>query len=231
MRNGQFGSANTIVKFLTFICLVCLMYGCAAFRSEIEGRYESSFNKNLGSEKVNVAFLFSHFSQAHGYDAIPKLQSKWSIVSDFDDIFMESLNNISNIKKFSTFTDLAEDINSPKRRAEKDSLKSTHDYTIQIKFLEEKSFARHFIAGFFSTASLTIFPLAYSWKYSMEVDVFDQREVLIQNYHRSADLTIWVQTLLIFVYPFQTEKMKMEEIYIGFLSDVFKQIESEKILK
>ena len=222
---------SILKKALVFIFIVSIVSGCATFRSDIEGSYPSPVRKNLGSEKVSVFFLFSHFAQTHGYDAIPKLQKKWSVISDFDDIFLESLKNISNIKNYSTFTDLAEDINSPERRAEKDSLKSLHDFTVQIRFLEEKSFAKHFMSGFFSTVSLTMLPLAYSWEYSIEVDVLDNQGILLQNYRRSAELTTWVQTLLIFVYPFHTQEMKLEEIYISFLSDIFKQIETEKILK
>lgn len=226
--------SNIIVllkKTLVFIFILSVVWGCATFRSEIDGIYQSPAQKNLAAKKVSVLFLFSHYAQSHGYDAIPKLQRKWKVISDFDDIFLESIKNISNIRSYTTFTDMAEDINSPSRRAEKDSLKSAHDFTISIRFLEEKSFARHFISGLLSTVSLTLLPAAYSWDYSIEVDVYDQQGILIQNYQRSAELTTWVQTLLIVVYPFHTEQMKMEEIYLGFLDDVFKQIETEKILK
>ena len=47
---------------------------------------------------------------------------------------------------------------------------------------------------------------------------------------RSASLTTWVQTLLIFLQPFHSEQKKKEQIYTEFLHDIFGQIESEKIL-
>jgi hypothetical protein len=51
------------------------------------------------------------------------------------------------------------------------------------------------------------------------------------TYERNATLTNWSQILLVMVYPFHPEFRKVEEIYMAFLSDTFRQIESEGILK
>jgi hypothetical protein len=231
MRKKHPGLSNINGVLSIFLFGLTFLFSCATFRSKVEGTYQSSATKNLGSEKVSIFFLFSHLEQSHGYDAIPKIQSKWKVIHDFDDIFRNALNEISNIGSYSTFTESADDVNYPNRRVEIDSLKSNNDYTIYIKFLKEKSFAKHFLASTVSTLTLTIIPLSYSWRYSIQVELFDNKGTLIKNYERSAKLKKWVHALLFFVYPFYNEKMKEEEIYIEFLNDVFKQIESEKILK
>ena len=73
-------------------------------------------------------------------------------------------------------------------------------------------------------------PIPYTINYSADVDVFDNNRVLIGNYQRNANTILWVEALLLPIYPFHTERRKTEEIYVEFLHDIFKQIESEEIL-
>ena len=43
-------------------------------------------------------------------------------------------------------------------------------------------------------------------------------------------LTTWTQILLIFLQPFHHEAIKKEQIYMEFLHDVFRRMETEKVL-
>ena len=81
-----------------------------------------------------------------------------------------------------------------------------------------------------SVLSATLFPIPYTINYSADVDVFDKSGLLKGNYQRKANTILWVEALLLPIYPFHTEKRKTEEIYVEFLHDIFKQIESENIL-
>jgi len=204
---------------------------CATFKSEIKGKFSSTGIKNYGADGVSVLFIFSHLRQTKGYDAIPKLDNKRQRIGGFDDFFQDALNEISNINKYSTFTEYASDVNEPERRAIKDSLISTHAYIMKIKFMREKSFTKHFLGKIVSSISLTLLPIPYTYSYSVDLDLFNSQGHLIKSYSRKASLTKWVQTMLIFIYPFHPEKRKKEEIYVDFLHDIFKQIESEKVLK
>ncbi|MDP8238864.1 MAG: hypothetical protein P9X24_07230 [Candidatus Hatepunaea meridiana] len=215
---------------ISILLTTLLCSGCATFRSGIKGEFSESGKKNYGAEKVSVLFVFSHYEQAKGYDAIPKLESKRQIINDFDDFFFDALNELSNVGRYTTFTEYASDVGNPKRRAEKDSLITTSDFVIRMKFTKENSFTKHFLGTLFSTMSATLLPIPYTRNYSITVNVFNNNDVLIKRYVRQSSLTKWVQTFLIFIYPFHTERRKEEEIYIGFMHDIFKQIETERVL-
>lgn len=217
-------------KALIILLAVFLISGCASFRSGIQGKYEEKSQKNLGAEKVSVLFVFDHYHQAKGYDAIPKLENKHQILSDFDDLFIDALNELSNVRKYNTYTEYSSDVADSKRRAEKDSLITVHDYIVRIKIMRENSFAQYFLGSLFSSVSATALPIPYKKNYSITVSVYNSKDILIKTYTRKATLTKWVQAGLIFIYPFHTEKRKAEEIYILFLHDVFRQIETEKVL-
>ncbi len=208
-----------------------ILTGCATFKSEIQGTFESPSEKNYNAEGVSVFFIFSHYRQIQGYDAIPKLENQHQRINGFDDFFQDALNELSNIKRYATFTEYASDVNEPGRRATKDSLKTAHNYVMEIKFMREKSFAKHFLGTCASTVGLTLVPIPYRYSYSINLDICDAQGHLIKSYSRNACLTKWVQTFLIFMYPFHPEKRKREELYVEFLHDIFKQIETEKILK
>lgn len=222
-------------RYLSFLIklslLILLLSGCAAFRSGIRGEFGTSEKKNLRADKVSVLFIISHYGQVKGYDAIPKLEKQRQIITDFDDFFIDALNELTNVKSYATYTEYASDVSDPHRRAEKDSLISAHDFILRMKFSKESSFAGNFLGTLVSTASATLLPVPYSRQYSLNVDVYNSEDVLIGNYKRGASLTNWVQTLLIFIYPFHSERLKEEQIYIQSMHDVFRQIESEGILR
>jgi hypothetical protein len=216
-------------KCILFLSIL-LFAGCASFRSGIEGRFEGKVEKNFGAEKVKVLFIFDHYHQAKGYDAIPKLENNYQIIKEFDDLFIDALKELSNVGSYNTYTEYSSDVANPKRRAEKDSLIAIHDFIFRIKFMREHSFAKHFLGVLVSTVSATLVPLPYGRQYLVTVEVYNAKDILIKSYSRRASFTKWVQSLLIVVYPFHTEKRKVEEIYIQFLHDIFRQIESEKVL-
>ncbi|MFC1729031.1 hypothetical protein ACFL6I_01730 [candidate division KSB1 bacterium] len=215
--------------------LICAVYlfitaGCATFRSDLGGEFAGEAVRNDEAEKARVLFVFSHIKQSTGFDVIPKLEGPNEKISDFEDIFGDALNELSNIKSYATFTNYASDVNEPDRRALKDSLISQNDYILDIRILRKNSFAKHFLAQFFSVLSLTTLPMPYAWSYSITVDVYLSPDNVMKSYKRNVSLTRWVQTFLVFLQPFHFERRKKEEIYIEFFHDIFRQIETEKVL-
>ena len=216
---------------ILILFLILTLTSCAAFKSNIKGKFKSPTEKNYGADRVSVFFIFSHLRQTKGYDAIPKLDNKYQRIRGFDDFFQDALNEFSNISRYSTFTEYASDVNEPERRALKDSLRKSNDYIIKMKFQREKSFSKYFLGVIASTVTATLFPIPYTTSYSVDVEVFNSKGHLIKNYSRKSSIIKWVQSLLIFIYPFHPEKRKKEEIYEEFLHDIFKQIETEKVLR
>lgn len=217
--------------FPGLMILAQLLAGCATFKSDLRGKYPAAPVRNLGADPVSVLFIFSHSRQTRGLDAIPKLEKQHERLTGFDDFFQDALNEFSNIQSYATFTEYAADVNDPARRALKDSLIHQHDFIIKLKFRREKSFAKHFLGTLTTSLSLTLLPIPYQNTYSTTVELFDAQQHLLKTYTRSATLTKWVQSLLILVYPFHPEQRKKEELYVAFLHDIFRQMESEKILK
>lgn len=220
-------------KLSVFVSLfvACFLFGsCATFKSDMTGKYDVAADKNYGADGVKVLFIFSHYRQTKGYDAIPKLDNKYQRIDGFDDFFQDALNEFSNISEYATFTEYASDVNEPERRALKDSLMSAHDYVIKIKFMRQKSFVKYFLGSIGSSLTLTLVPIPYRHSYSVNVEIFNSQRQLIKTCSRESALTKWVQTLLIFVYPFHPEKRKREELYVEFMHDIFRQIESERVL-
>ena len=219
-------------KFLFVLIMVMfLLTNCATFKSDMIGKYNKTIEKNYKADPVSLLLIFSHYRQTTGLDAIPKLDDQRERIQGFDDFLADALNELSNIKSHSTFTEYASDVNNPERRAQKDSLMHQNDYIMKLKFMRKKSFAKSFLGTLFSSTSLTLLPIPYTYNYSLDVNLYDSKGQLLKSYSRKASLTKWVQTLLIFVYPFHPEQRKKEELYVEFLHDVFKQIEQEKMLK
>ena len=211
------------------LLLVGLIGGCASFRSELGGAFNGDLKRNMNARPVSVLFIFSHVRQTIGYDAVPKLEDKYQILSGFDDIFLDAMREFSNVDRYATYTEYASDVNHPERRAQRDSLIAGKNYTVQIRLKAEKRFSSYFLKTLVSTITLTLLPLPYTQSYSMEVTVYNHERKLVATYQRGATLTKWVQPLLIFFYPFHPQQRKREEIYLEFLHDTFRQIDSERI--
>lgn len=207
---------------------IVLLSGCAATRSEIAGSYNRPAVKNVAAEKASVFFLFRHLEQQHGFDTFPKL--KVFGVKDFDNIFRDALVEIGTISTYNTFTEFPTDVNQLKRRNELENFRSSHDFTLEISFLEEASFKQQAFSGTISLLSLTIIPMPYSWDYTITANLTDKQGKSVGSYQRKATLDNWVEGLLLFVYPFYPLEGKREEIYALSLHDIFRQIEAEKVL-
>jgi len=205
-----------------------LLSGCAAFRSEVSGKFAEPVQKNYGAERVSVFFLFKHLQQQHGFDSIPKLQ--FYGVKDFDNIFRDALGEISNIASYDTFAEKPDDVNKPERRKQREDLRGANDYTLEVRCFEESSFKQQFFSGTISFLTLTLFPMPYSWDYTIAADLYDKDGKLVRSYERKATLDNWVELFLLFAYPFHPLEGKREEIYAQSLHDIFRQIETEKVL-
>lgn len=211
------------------LLLAFTLTGCAASRSQVSGTFDRHTEKNLGAEKVSVFFHFRHLKQEHGFDSIPKLQVQG--VKDFNNLFRDSLGEISNISLYATYTEAPDDVNNPKRRQELETLRNEHDYAVKVDFFEESSFKQQILSGTISLVSLTLIPMPYTWDYTISASVSGKDGKLVRFYERKGSLSNWVQGLLIFAYPFYPIEGKREEIYKEALHDIFRQIETEKILK
>lgn len=224
MKNSQY-----------FLILVLSMFlftgGCATFRSDIEGSNQLKADKNIGADPVNVLFMSRHLEQTRGLDAIPKLQNRHQILRGYDDILLDASHELSNLQRYAAYTEFSSDMSDPKRIALKDSLMASYELRIVMEFRKEKSFSKYFLGTLGSVLSLTLAPIPYTQEYYLTVDVFDGQGRLKKTYDRSATTTKWVEALLLPVYPFHTEKRKTEEIYVAFLHDVFREIETEQILR
>jgi hypothetical protein len=195
----------------------------------VAGLFDRQAEKNFGADKVSIFFMFKHLEQQHGFDSIPKLKDTG--VKDFNNLFRDALTEISNISQYDTFTESPQDINNPKRRQESETFRKSNDYTLEISFLEESSFKQQCFSGIISLLSLTIIPMPYSWDYTITANLSDKDEKLVKTYQRKATLDNWVEALLIFAYPFHPLEGKREIIYAESLHDIFRQIETEKVLK
>ena len=223
----NFHRSNIILAALMMMTLM----GCAAFRSDLNGAYQGKVERNLNSRPASALFVFTHVRQTLGYDALPKIVGKTSMIRSFDDVFSNALNEFGNLGKYATFTEEASDVNRPERRATRDSLKTQYDYTVKIRIVEEKRFAATFFAGLTSTVSATLIPVPYRQSYRMETEVFSKEGKPVASYHRQVYLSKWVEMFLLFVYPFYPEDRKREEVFMAMLHDTFRQMDSEKVLQ
>ena len=210
-----------------------LVSGCAASRSGLSGAFRDAPNpvQRPAEEEVTVAFIFTHVHQNVGWDAIPKLHHQDRYANGFYDFFGNALPILSNIGSYATFTDRAEDVTDPRRRAERDSLaQGNYDFTVTMRFIRETSFTRQVFGTIASALTLTALPVPYKRHYSLTVEVTDRSGGLLKRYERTATVTQWVQALLIFAYPFHPESRKTDELYLDFLRDVFREMEADGVL-
>jgi hypothetical protein len=205
--------------------------GCAAYRSDMGGAYTGPARVNQGAARVRIAFMFTHFHQNKGWDVIPKMDNENRYVNGFNDFFRDALPEITNIGSYATFTERPDDVTSPRRRAEQDSIAAGNDYVVRMRFMRETSFAREALGTILSSVTLTTFPVPYTSSYSVTADVYDRDGRLVRRYERHASVTRWVETLLIFAYPFYPESRKTDEVYLNFLHNTFRAIEADGILK
>ncbi len=223
---------TNLIPFSLILLIYLLVFNsCATFKSNVHGKFDQTAVKNYNAEKVTVLFIFSHYHQSIGYDAIPILERKNEYIRGFDNFFLDALNEISNIERYSTYTEFASDVGNSERRAMKDSLLTKHDIIIRMKFKQETSFAKFFFGTIVSSISATIIPIRYRYKCAVEMNVYNSKQQLIKSYTRDAILNKWVQTLLVVFYPFHNQKSEKEELYVDIMHDLFKQIETEKVLK
>jgi len=70
------------------LILVVLFFAeCATINTGLSNKYSEQATKNLNADKVSVLFIFSHYLQTIGYEAIPELDNKYKRIDGFDDFF------------------------------------------------------------------------------------------------------------------------------------------------
>jgi len=191
---------------------------------------------------VKLLFLFRHYQFREGLDAVPKLVDPGVTpvdvdalglpagIGDFANIFEDALGEIRNLEAYATYTESSADTSIPERIELRSKLEADADCTVELVFMERSRFVPQFIAGVVSICTLTVIPAWYTWEYSLTARVYDHAGNVTGTYERSADLRDWVQLLLILVYPFHPRERKIEEIYVEFLHDVFRQMDAEGVL-
>lgn len=222
---------NSLTACLRLLLLlgVSSLSGCIASRSPIEGLYRGAEQPNLNAPPVDVLFVFRHETQMHGFDAIPKLQP--TAVKDFDNLFGDALREIHNLRHYETWTELATDVNDPKRRETLATTRANQDYVLEIDLAEDSSFQQQCLSGTITTLSLAFIPMPYDWDYTFRARVFAKDGKQVATLERKSTLTSWMEVFLIFAYPFYPFEGRREELYSESLHDLFRQIDSEKILK
>lgn len=203
------------------------MTGCATFKSPVNGKYELETKKNTNAEKVNVLFVLSHYEQTKGIDAIPKLRRPQR---NFNDIFSDALGEISNIEKLNSYSLNPQNVEKIEMIESINRAKKENDYFVEIVFKKEKSFIKFFFSVVASSVSATVIPMRYKYKYLVDVKVHNHKQELLKTYSRDAELNKWVQGFMVFLYPFHHEKRKREELFVEYLHDIFRQIETEQVL-
>lgn len=205
--------------------------GCASFRTDMDSAYAGKATRNEDPRPVSVLFVFHHLRQTLGYDAVPKVVGKNHTVSGFDEILGDALPELSNVGRYATHTVEAGDVNRPERRALLDSLMRASDYTVRVRLESTSRFSAQFLGTLASTVSGTLLPVPFRKDYTLKAEVLDGQRRLVGTYERHTALNTWVEALLLFVYPFHPEERKREEIYVEFFHDLFRQMESEAVLK
>ena len=102
-----------LIAKLIILGIFILNTGCATFSTPFTAKFEKEAVKNTDAEKVKVLFLFKHLEQTKGIDALPKLSRSQA---NFEEIFRNSLIEISNIEKYRSITVGSNDVNDIQRR-------------------------------------------------------------------------------------------------------------------
>ncbi len=126
--------AKKTASAILILAAAFLLTHCATFKSDMIGQFDAPAKKNIQAEPVRVFFIFSHYRQTKGFDAIPLLDNKRERIYGFDNFFNDALKEFSNIKSYDTYTEYASDVNNPERRALKDALIAKNDFVIKVKF-------------------------------------------------------------------------------------------------
>ena len=221
---------SPVVRFFPPLLVSLTLLGCATFPGDMEGAFSGSATATPAGENVTVLFLLRHVKQAKGLDAIPKLVRESQIVRDFDNLFVDAVQEIENLGSFASFTEFPSDVSDPERVARRDELIRTYDYLVKVQILEENSFVKEFFGGLVSTLTLAMVPVPFSTHYSIEVEVI-QGDRRVSAYNRSSSKTTWLQAFLIFIQPFHNDTIVRERIYIDLLHDVFREMNADRVLR
>jgi hypothetical protein len=199
---------------------VFLLSGCAASVSPIRGLYEGGARPVAEARPVRVEFSVAHLTQRHGWDAVPK--HRGPLVADFDEVFRDATIEIGNLSSYTLRTERA-----PIGETEvvlRPDYRTDHDYSVRMVFLSESSFASDVLAGIGAFASLTLLPVPFRVEYTASAELRSPDGRLLASYARSAEITQWVQGLLIFAYPFRPPEGEQEKLVSRLLRDLFREM-------
>jgi hypothetical protein len=203
-----------------------LAVGCAASVSPIQGLYPGGGRPGAEERPVRVEFTVAHLTQRHGFDAVPK--HRGALVADFEEVFRDATREIGNLSAYTLKTETAP--LGEKEVVLRPDYRTDHDYSVRMVFLSESSFASDVLAGIGAFASLTLLPVPFRVDYTASAEVRSPDGRLLASYSRSAEITQWVQGLLIFAYPFRPPEGEQEKLVSRLLHDLFREMAAAGVL-
>jgi hypothetical protein len=203
-----------------------LVSGCAASVSPIQGLYAGAARAPAEARPVRVEFTVSHLTQRHGFDAVPK--HRGPLVADFEEVFRDATRELGNLSAYTLKVETAP--GSGTEVILRPDYRTDHDYSVRMVFLSESSFASDVLAGLVAFGSMSIVPVPFRVEYTATAEVRSPEGRLLGSYSRSAEITQWVEGLLLFAYPFRPPEGEQEKLVSQLLRDLFREMAAEGVL-
>jgi hypothetical protein len=214
-------------RLAPLLLLAGLASGCAASVSEIQGLYTGSARPAAEQRPVRVEFTVVHLAQRHGFDAVPK--HRGPLVPDFEEVFRDATRELQNL---SAYTLKLETVPlGGKEVILRPDYRTDHDYSVRMVFLSESSFAADVLGYIVSLGSMSLVPMPFRIDYRASAEVRSPDGRLLASYSRSAEITQWVQGLLIFAYPFRPPEGEQEKLVSQLLRDLFREMDASGVLR
>lgn len=224
--NRRSDSPQGTLRRLAPLALACLVSGCAASVSEVQGLYTgSALRPGVEQRPVRAEFTVAHLTQRHGFDAVPK--HRGPLVPDFEEVFRDATRELPNLAAYKLQVELAP--GSGKEVILRPDYRTEQDYSVRMVFLSESSFASDVMGVLVSAGSLTLVPYPFNVDYSLTAEVRNPGGELLATYTRSARITQWVQGLLLFAYPFRPPEGEQEKLVSRLLRDLFREIAAQGV--
>jgi hypothetical protein len=109
--------------------------------------------------------------------------------------------------------------------------RTDHDYSVRMVFLSESSFAADVLGYIVSLGSLSLVPMPFRIDYRASAELRSPDGRLLGRYERSAEITRWVQGLLLFAYPFRPPEGEQEKLVSQLLRDLFREMDANGVLR
>jgi hypothetical protein len=210
------------------LVLAAGLTGCAASVSPIQGLYAGDRRQPLADARpVRVEFTVAHLTQRHGFDAVAK--HRGPLIADFEEVFRDATRELGNLSAYTLKVEAAP--GSGQEVILRPDYRTDHDYSVRMVFFSESSFASDVIAGLVAFGSLSLVPVPFRVDYSASAEIRSPDGRLFGSYRRSAQITQWVEGLLLFAYPFRPPEGEQEKLVSQLLRDLFREMDATGVLR